>query len=650
MTNNENKDEVLNVAAGGSEEKAVKINDDNKQCDKETGENKSAEAVDVKKMKKKFRSSIGGQAVLEGVMMRGEKSMATCVREPDGKLSVETVRLKSVKDKSIVYRIPFVRGIFNFGESMVGGVKTLMRSAAVYAGEEEATKTETWLAKKFKINIMDVVMVISVILGLVLSIGLFFFLPLGITEAIKLLDKNGVVSGVVWNLIDGIVRMLIFIAYVGLTSLVKDVRRTFMYHGAEHKTISCYEYGLDLTVENVQKMSTVHDRCGTTFMFIVMVISIAVFSLTGWEGDSTIGGFFLRFLIRLALLPVVAGVSYEILKFLAKFDNAFVRALKAPGLLLQKLTTKQPTDDMVECAICAFKTVLEMDKDESIEEKKFDVKLLYKKSREELEEMLKNDEDREADLDWMFVEVLKVKRSELSNITHIRQSEFDRVKNMAKLRSKGIPLQHILGNTVFYGYTIKTDGRALIPRPETEYLVEAVVKEIKENGYQKGIDMCSGTGAIAIAIEKEAPSVTSIIAADISKYALELARENSELNGCSKIELCESDLFGNIDGKYDFIVSNPPYIKSADIDILADEVKTFEPRLALDGGEDGYDYYRKIAESASNYLNPKGLIALEVGIGQSETVKSMLENNFDNIRIVKDLEGIDRIVLANLKE
>lgn len=207
--------------------------------------------------------------------------------------------------------------------------------------------------------------------------------------------------------------MLIFIAYIALTSAMKDIKRVYMYHGAEHKTISCYEHDLELTVENAQKMTTVHDRCGTTFMFITMVVSVLIFSLTGWSGQMWV-----RFLIRLALIPVVSGVSYEVLKFLAKFDNPFVRALKAPGLLLQKLTTRQPDDSMVEVAITAFKTVLAMDENPDLPELKFDTKLLKRKVEEQLLQTgVTKDRAKE-----IICKGMGVPEEEYEHISHIKHS------------------------------------------------------------------------------------------------------------------------------------------------------------------------------------------------------------------------------------
>ncbi|MDE7336632.1 MAG: DUF1385 domain-containing protein, partial [Clostridia bacterium] len=236
-------------------------------------------------------------------------------------------------------------------------------------------KVEKWFAKKLKINIYDIMMVFSVILGVALAIGLFFFLPLLIITPIKSAvaknfgaDANNLwYVSVLYALLEGIIRIIIFVLYIAMTTLMKTVKRTYMYHGAEHKTISCYEHGLELTVENAQSMSTVHDRCGTTFMFIIMLVSIIVFSIVGifepYLASLGVWKNVVLFASRIILLPIIMGISYEMLKTMAKYDNVLVKILKFPGLALQKLTTKQPDDSMVECAITAFKTVMAMDAD-----------------------------------------------------------------------------------------------------------------------------------------------------------------------------------------------------------------------------------------------------------------------------------------------
>lgn len=636
-----------NIIAEDETEKGVVIESDNDIISDTTepaevveSDSKGGKKKKVK-MKKVNRCNIGGQAVLEGVMMLGAKSMATAVRDETGRIQVESKRTKPLREKSVLRRIPFVRGALNFASTMYMGVKVLLRSTAVFDGETEPTKFEKWCAKKLHVDAMSILMGFSVLLGVALAIGLFFVIPHFISMGLEKWWGDSV-HPIVYNLVEGVIRIIIFVAYVYLASLMKEIKRTFMYHGAEHKTINCYEYGLPLTVENVRKQSTIHDRCGTTFMVIVMVISILVFSFTGFIPNLNI---FLELLIKLALLPVVAGISYEILKFLARFDNMFVKVVKAPGLLLQRVTTKQPTDDMIEVAIASFNTVLEMDNDETIAEQSFDIKVLYKDIRAEMDKILENIGDGNADADWIAVDVLGVKRSELAELSHIKSHNADKMIELAKERAEGKPLQQVLGNTDFYGLPIKVDERVLCPRPETEYLVEAVVDIIGKKNINRVLDLCTGSGAIAIAIKKKCDNVI-VTASDISADALALAKENATLND-AEVEFVLSDYFANVQGKFGLIVSNPPYIKSSDIEGLDKEVKDYEPRIALDGGESGLGAYTSIIFTAKDYLDEGGYIAFEVGIGQAEDVKKLLEDNgYSDIVIKQDLENIDRIVIA----
>ncbi len=604
-------------------------------------------------MDKKKCSTIGGQAVIEGVMMRGTSSMATAVRDENGKIVVESQYVTPTKEKNFLFKTPFLRGIFNFVSTMVDGMRTLLRSGEVFDGEEEPTKVEKWLAKKTKINIYSIVMAFAIVIGIALSIGLFFVLPYlaryGVEQLITYFTSRSIESygaGVVvaMHFFEGLIRIVIFIAYISATRLMKDVKRTYMYHGAEHKTISCYEHGLDLTVENAQKMTTVHDRCGTTFMFIIMVVSVLIFSLTSGWTNGLAGKFWIELALRLLLLPVVSGVSYEILKFNAKHDGWFFRAMKAPGLWLQKLTTCQPTDDMVEVAIVAFKTVLEMDNDNNTPVQFFDTKLLYKKCREQIELIVKKVEADQSDVDWIICQATGLKRDQLTNTTHIRKSEFEKAKEFAQKRASGMPLWQVFGVACFYGYDIKINQNVLCPRPETELLAEQVIK--RSNDQTKVLDMCVGSGCIAIAVAKE--SGASVVGVDKSNLALEVAKENIEkYNLQDKISLLQSDMFQNVTEKFDIIVSNPPYIPSEDIKDLDNEVKNFEPLMALDGGKDGLDFYRIIASNAKEFLNEKGIIALECGINQAQEIVELLVD-FD-CTIIKDLQGIDRIIIGEKK-
>ncbi|MEG1394405.1 MAG: peptide chain release factor N(5)-glutamine methyltransferase [Clostridia bacterium] len=600
-------------------------------------------------MSRKKCTSIGGQAVIEGVMMRGQRSMATAVRDENGKIQVESKYIKPVKEKNFLFRTPFLRGIFNFLSTMIEGMGTLLRSGEVFGGEEEPSKTEKWFAKKLGVSVYSIIMAVAVIFGIGLSITLFFLLPSLITSGIAALAKIDMetmsVGGQIgFNFIEGFVRIAIFVGYIALTSLMKDIRRTFMYHGAEHKTISCYEHDLDMTVENAQKMTTVHDRCGTTFMFLIMVVSILLFSffdvlafsVWGWINNAGI-----KLCIRLMILPLVAGVSYEILKLLAKFDNWFVKILKFPGLLLQKLTTKQPTDDMVECAIVAFETVLAMDADKNIKTQEFDTNKQYSKVVTEIENILKPVNAEKAEIDWIMCEVLDKKRGELEKVTHIKNSQRMKAIEFAKERASGAPLWQVFGNVDFYGYKIDISDKVLSPRPETEYLVEQVIKKCGEN--TQILDLCAGSGCISVAVALNTNA--QITACDISADALEVARKNVEKFALQeRIKLVESDMFANVDGKFDIIVSNPPYIPTDDIQALQTEVKDHEPMIALDGGKDGLDFYRILAEQSEKHLTEKGIVAVECGINQAQKIVEMFSQY--HCEIVKDLEGIDRIVIA----
>lgn len=582
-------------------------------------------------------------------MMRGERSIATAVRLEEGGIAVESRYIKPVKDKNILYRIPIIRGVLNFFGSMVVGIKTLMRSGEVFGDEEgEPSKFEKWLAKTFKVDIYSVVMFISVLLGVALAVALFVFLPLlcrnGVEALIPEASKGSVGVNIGLNFLEGVIRLVIFILYIFLTSLMKDIRRTYMYHGAEHKTISAYENELPLDVKSVQTMSTYHDRCGTTFMVLVMLIGVLVLSVCdlelvcGLDADwapNGVVGFLADFGWRLLLLLPIMGISYEVLKFLAKFDNALVRALKFPGKLMQKLTTRQPDDDMVEVAIAAFTTVMAMDADPNLPELTFDTNELYTHVRKKLEEMV---EDK-ADVDWMICHVTGKKRSELEHLTYIRHSKVEELLDMARRRQQGEPLWQIIGNADFYGYEIDINKNVLCPRPETEELVCEAVKHISENS--RVLDLCTGSGCIAIAVADKTGA--HVVASDISEEALKIAKSNAVKNKVDdKIEFVYSDMFEGITGTFGVIISNPPYIPTADIAGLDREVKDYEPALALDGGEDGLDFYRIIAEKAGEYLAPGGRIFLEAGIGQAQAVADMLKG-FDT-KIIKDMQGIDRII------
>ncbi len=296
----------------------------------------------------------GGQAVMEGVMMRGKKSWAMAVRKPDGEIQVDEKLLPNADKRFFLLKLPLVRGVAAFVSSMVTGVGTLSRSAEIAAeglDEGEPSRFEKFLMEKLGDKLNKVIIYISVAFALVMGIGLFILLPTFIGSLFTpLLDGRQEFIGI----IEGLTRIAIFLGYVCLISLSPDIKRVFQYHGAEHKTINCYESGSELNVQNVAKCSRLHKRCGTSFMFLVMIITMVLFLFVITE---TI---WLRFALRILLLPLIAGLAYEIsVKWAGRHDNLLVRIVVAPGMLVQKLTTAEPDEGQIETAIIALKTVLE---------------------------------------------------------------------------------------------------------------------------------------------------------------------------------------------------------------------------------------------------------------------------------------------------
>ncbi len=312
--------------------------------------------------KTKHKTSIGGQALIEGIMMKGPKGTAMSVRMPDGTIETELEEITN-KKKSIVFKIPIIRGIFAFADSMISGYKYLMKSADKAMTEEEKeedmSKLDKWLSEHLSDKMMTIVTGVSSVIGVLFAMLIFLYLPIEIVDIFDNFVLKNIDIAKYHTLIEGIIRILIFILYMYLVSKISMIKRVFMYHGAEHKTIFCYENGLDLTVENVRKMSRFHPRCGTAFMFVMFILSMIVsFSLVLiFPGLATINKV-LWMLIKIAILPIVMGLGYEFIKFAGKHDNVLVKILSYPGLLMQRITTIEPTDDIIEVAIESIKAVL----------------------------------------------------------------------------------------------------------------------------------------------------------------------------------------------------------------------------------------------------------------------------------------------------
>lgn len=295
-------------------------------------------------------SGIGGQAVIEGIMMKNGDEYAVAVRKPDKEIEVKKDVYLSFSERHKWAKLPFIRGIFAFGESMVLGMRALTFSASFFEDDEEEkpSRFELWLEKTFGDRLEKVLMTFSMVLAFGLAIVIFMWLPLFITENLGFIEGANLKA-----LFEGVIRILIFIAYIKLISRTEDIKRTFMYHGAEHKCINCIEHGMPLTVDNVAVSSKEHKRCGTSFIFIVMIISILFFMVLRPEG------LLLRFVSRIVLIPVIAGVSYEFLRIAGRSDNPIINILSRPGMWMQCLTTKEPEDDQIEVAIEAVNAVFD---------------------------------------------------------------------------------------------------------------------------------------------------------------------------------------------------------------------------------------------------------------------------------------------------
>ncbi len=302
---------------------------------------------------------IGGQAVLEGIMMKNQDKYAVAVRKPNQEIEVKVDEYKSFCEGKKILSLPFIRGIFNFVDSMVLGIKTLMYSSEFYEEEEEVqedTLADKAVKSVFKEKAEDVLMGLTVLFSVFFSVALFIVLPYLISEFMK--NSLEIHSNTALSVVEGVVRIVIFILYIVLISLMKDIKRTYMYHGAEHKCINCIEDGKELNVANVRTSSRLHRRCGTSFLFLVMFISIVAFILVSAFMPADAGKLF-KIVVRLLLIPVIAGISYEVLRLAGKNDSLIVRMISAPGMALQKLTTKEPDDSMIEVAISAVEAVFD---------------------------------------------------------------------------------------------------------------------------------------------------------------------------------------------------------------------------------------------------------------------------------------------------
>ena len=538
-----------------------------------------------------------------------------------------------------------------------------------YAPEEygEKSKFEIWFEDKFGQGaVWNVMMTLSVIIALAISIAVFVILPTIVVNWLKRFCANVIFL----NLIEGLLRIAMFILYIVAIRGMKDIKTLFQYHGSEHKTIHCFENNLELTPENAQQFYTLHPRCGTSFLVFVFIIALILFSFLGWPNLA------MRIISRLLLLPVIAGISYELLKWAGRSDGKIVRILSYPGLMLQKLTTAEPTLDQLEVAIISLKAVL-VDPETPVGEGFCDKDGNWLADFDEKDFIESKDENKVSDtsldkaLRWGEVQLVRVEngkneammifehvtgQSRADVIAHgeelIDQEKLEKYVKRIKLRQKGVPMQYILGTQSFMGLEFRVNKHVLIPRQDTEVLVEAVIKAMKAKAWENPhvLDMCTGSGAIGVSIAANIPDAV-ITMTDVSDKAISVADVNAHNNDVNRRCMFQvGDMFKALSKgeKYEVFVCNPPYIETKVIDTLQSEVKNFEPRIALDGGKDGLDYYRQIADNAGRFIKKGGLIALEIGDKQAKSVKKLLEETeqYGKPYVIKDLAGLDRAIIA----
>lgn len=581
------------------------------------------------------KCDVGGQAVIEGVMMKGRKALATAVRTPNDKIEINLKNNESLIKRYKFLNIPILRGFIILIESLKTGIECLNYSSSFFEDDsEEESKLEKWLTDKLGKRANDVFMTITLLISSLLSIGLFILIPTGIASLFKGIG----ISNFELNIVEAFVRIIIFLLYLFLISKLSDIYRVLQYHGAEHKTIFCYESEQPLTVENVRKQERLHPRCGTNFLFLVMFVSIIVFSCTGW------GSIIERLILRIIFIPIVTGISYEIIKWLGRSEGKLSKAIAYPGLKLQLLTTKEPDDKQIEVAIAALKA------SEGIIDNNIDA-LINKGT-----EILKSSNIDTARLDAQLLLGHVIKKDKLYLITHREEIVNDEnTKEYFKLiekRKNRMPVKYILKECEFMGIDFYVEEGVLIPRGDTEILVEEVLNNIPEHEEKEICDLCCGSGAIGISIASLREKV-KVDLIDYYEIPEKVTLLNIQKNNVSdRTEFIKSDLLDEpirMGRKYDILVSNPPYIEAEEINNLMDDVKEYEPLTALDGGDDGLIFYRKIVSQSAKVLKNNGILAFEIGYNQGECVKSlMIENNFKDVKVIKDLAGLDRVVIGQL--
>lgn len=573
---------------------------------------------------------IGGQAIIDGIIIVGKKCTAIVRRKSSGRISVETRKKCIDESKGTIDKIFLIRGIRHFFKS----IGEMISNLDFYNIRDDKFSEESGVL----INILKVFnksKIMTFLFGILFFLFIFFLLPESIVNLSPVL-RNVQISA----LVKMIIRIIIIFTYLVIISKSKDFDKILKYHGAEHKVINCYETNNKLTIENVKKSSKFHKRCGSNFVIYSVICYFVIFLFVP---RFSIG---LNILLEVLAFPIIVGIIHEITEYMTKSNSGLSLMLFSISKLVQNFVTKDPEDDEIEVAIVAIKT------SEGLKVKNT-IKELFLMGRSILRDSGIDSYALDARLILEYcigVTPTQVFTSEVE----VSKEDEEKYLNLIDERKKGKPIAYMIGKKEFYGNEFIVKEGVLIPRPDTEILVEKVLEILKnKKDYTSICDLCSGTGAVGISIQKnnEYVNCTYIDNYDIP---LKVTEENiymydlKDRSYITKSNLLEFFIENNLE--LDGIVSNPPYIRKGDIKGLIRDVKDYEPHEALNGGDDGLDYYRKICEQSKKVLVENGFIAFEIPHNKAfDIMYIMTNNNFENIDIYKDANEKDRVIIGYYK-
>lgn len=576
---------------------------------------------------------VGGQGLLNGVMINGKKGIATATRKENGEIDLRLDKRYSNGKETGIRSFPFFRGFFILKNTISSGVDGFDLSDEII--KEIFSHNQVKKIKELlKITKNNLGKILVVLMAGSLAGFIFIILP---SILVYLFNFIFNANSYDLSMLESAISIIILVIYLFLLGKNEEINNMFKYHGAEHKSIFCYEDGKELNIQNVKKQKRLHIRCGTNLLFVAFILCSVSYLFMPWDN------LFVRIILKILVIPFIASFSYEVITYAAKSNNLLARIIVLPGLSLQLLTTKEPDEAQIEVAILALKKAEGLEMEKTIRELLNEANQTFKKA---------GIESYILDAQLLMCHVLKQNKLYLmTNVYDVVQKEkAEEFIALVKKRETKYPMKYILKTTEFMGIDFVIEEGVLIPRPDTEVLVQAVLDNIEKYEELDVCDLCCGSGAIGLTIA-EYRSNTKVDLLDIDEAPQRVTNKNIQgFEISDRATFIHSDLFESVKNKkYDIIVSNPPYIKEEVIETLMDDVKNFEPHLALSGGDDGLIFYRKITEDSVKLLKGKAILAFEIGHDQGQEVKEMMDKNgFGNIQIIKDLAGFDRVVIGNL--